>query len=128
MDLIAIKPFARNGDLKLYIPETDLDHPGHVPTGTRFSVGEEKDMTKLNTKDVKLTASEKVLIASLLVTGSVGDANDPKVVKSVQDLLDADKARAQSDATLNSRAANAELAAAQQRVKDTPPVPSPAKK
>ncbi len=110
MKLIATKDFANVGDLKDYIDEKELKvHPRHVHKGHVFAVGSSdklKDCTK----------KEQQLIAQLYVSGSVGDAGDAKVVKSVQDEIAADKRREANDKAAQMRAETSGLSAALQEL------------
>ena len=76
MRLIALKDFARVGPLA-DLPIDDLKHERQVHKGARFEIGRSDKLKDVNKRDQEL-------IAQLVVTGCVGDATDPKVVKAVE--------------------------------------------
>lgn len=96
MKLIALKDFANNSQLEI----ESAVHERHIHKGAVFNIGTGKDL-----KDKSLLAHERTTIAQLIVSGCVGDANDTKVVKAVNEEVAMDKKREENAAKLNTAAA-----------------------
>lgn len=80
-------------------------HPEQVAKGTVFTIGGSKKL-----EDKTLPNRDKELIAQLILSGSVADADNPAAVKAVQDELDIEARREVNAAVLDQAATNAGIA------------------
>jgi hypothetical protein len=100
MKLIALKDFRNVPGLEIELEDAAHDH--HVHKGATFAIGSGKEM-----KDC--SKSDQLAIAQLVVSGCVGDANDEKIVKRVNDEVKAENAKAKELEKLNSTANDSAL-------------------
>jgi len=104
MKFIAKKDFARVAELVDVVDPQGLKHPGHVHKGTTFSIGKADALGDLSKRD-------QMLVATLILSGSVADATDAKAVKAVQDDIAQDKRREEEAARRNAAADGSALIA-----------------
>lgn len=114
MELIALKDFRNVNNLRLKEEDKEgkrvstvegAPHDDHIHKGARINIGSGKTLKDIQKSD---PATAQV-IASLVVSGCVGDASDKEVVKAVEEDLAIDKKRAANAAKLNEAAGDSAL-------------------
>lgn len=90
----------------------EIENPAnarHIHKGATFSIGTAKNLKELPRDD-------RMLAAELIASGAVGDATDPKVVKTVQDEIAAEESRQSNLTRLDAAGSNAQVSALLQEV------------
>jgi len=103
MKLIALRSI-RNPQRKIEL--AGASHPDHIHKGAIFDLGpaNEGDFGKQLLAMRKTRAQEAELISALIISGSVGDATDEKVVQAVKDEIAVEERREKNCAAIDRQA------------------------